>query len=61
MSVGWRPEEDKGPGWAKADEAEALERRAEPNELRREALSFEPAVPECHTHLCERCIALQMP
>ena len=55
----WRPEEDKAPGWAKEDEAAALERQAELAMLEQEqllqaSLTHAPDLPEAHAALAAR-------
>jgi len=55
----WRPEEDKAPAWALADEARRLERAAALQELRLDqelhaALQVDPRLPEAHAALAER-------
>ncbi len=55
----WEPEERKAPGWAKEDEAVALEREAALAELKIEqglqgALRVDPSLPEAHAALAER-------
>ena len=56
---GWRPEEDKAAGWAKEDEAAALEAQAVLLELSEEqllqaSLTHAPELPEAHAALAER-------
>jgi serine/threonine-protein kinase len=58
----WEPEERKAAGWAKEDEAEALERRAALGELRREtllqaALTHAADLSEAHAALAEAELA----
>ncbi len=57
----WEPEEEKAPGWAKQDEADALERQATLAELKVEqglegALRVDPTLPEAHEALAERLL-----
>ena len=58
----WQPEEDKAPGWARAEEAEAAELAARLRELDvdeglKAALQIAPELPEAHLQLAERCRA----
>ena len=55
----WQPEEDKLPGWAKADEATTLRRDAERRDMRHEqglagALRIDPTLPDAHAALAAR-------
>jgi len=55
----WQPEEDKQPGWARADEAATLRRDADRRDLQHErgltgALRIDPTLPEAHAALAER-------
>ena len=57
----WEPEEKKAPGWAKQDEATALERQAALAELEevhglQGALRVDPALVEAHAALAERLL-----
>jgi len=55
----WEPEDRKAPGWAREDEATALETVAAVRELEVEqglqgALRIDPSLPEAHEALCSR-------
>jgi serine/threonine-protein kinase len=55
---GWRPEDDKAPGWAKQDQATSLRRAAERKQSEFErglhgALRVAPELPEAHAALAE--------